>query len=563
MSKLVWGNTGFDKIKNIAGLGRDVAVAKPRVTPLVSEGEAVPAALVPFGPDLVQPQHTAQASRFYGAADYHALYQSGAASPVDVVEALLPLVQRGQQSPYENAFLVTHVDEVRAAAAASAARWAAGKPRGLVDGVPFSVKCDIDVAGYVSTIGMDTRPDDAAFGQRYPRLRTPADETVWPVRQLLEAGALLVAQNNMHELGMDTTGCNPVMGTPVNWYNESYYPGGSSSGAGSALGAGLVPFAVGTDAGGSVRIPPCFNGVYGLKPTHDRTMVMDSSVCTVGAMAGSVAALTAAYRTMAQPDPADPVQGHFAVSVPPSPTAPKVLGVPRAWLARADQAVQEHVEQVLRHFQDQLGYTVVDVALPHLNEAQAAHAMSCLAESLAAARDRTAPNPDGWAALVNRQNRILLSTVQHASAVDLIKANQLRTELMRHLSFLYEQHPGLLLVTPTTPMAGWKRTAGDDRYGFTDGNMSLRAMRYVWLANWVGCPAVTCPMGYVDPEQGEGRVPVGIQVMGRWGAEEQLLAWAAQAETYLYETYPGGRVRPAKWVDVLALAKKHKEARAE
>lgn len=170
--------------------------------------EASAQSILPFGPDILKPQHTEHDVRYYSAADYQALYRSGAATPVDVIEALLPLVQRGKGSIYEKAFLVTHVDEVRAAAQASAARWAAGAPLGLLDGVPVTIKCDIDIKGYVSTAGINPRLEDDAFGKRYPRLREPAKETAWPVQKLLEAGALLVAQNNMHEVGMDTTGCN-------------------------------------------------------------------------------------------------------------------------------------------------------------------------------------------------------------------------------------------------------------------------------------------------------------------------------------------------------------------
>lgn len=170
--------------------------------------DATAQSILPFGPYILEPQHTEHEVRYYSAADYQALYKSAALSPVDVVEALLPLVQRGQGSIYENAFLVTKVDEVRAAAKASAVRWAAGTPLGYLDGVPVTVKCDIDVEGYVTTAGVNPRLEDDAFGKRYPRLRTPSKKTDWAVQKLLEAGALLVAQNNMHELGMDTTGCN-------------------------------------------------------------------------------------------------------------------------------------------------------------------------------------------------------------------------------------------------------------------------------------------------------------------------------------------------------------------
>lgn len=304
-----------------------------------------------------------------------------------------------------------------------------------------------------------------------------------------------------------------------------------------------------------MRIPPAFNGVYGLKTTHDRVTVMDSSTCVMGPMAGSVADLTAAYRVMSQPDAADPVQGRFAVAVAVPASTPRVLGVPRAWVQRADAVVREHFERVVAYLAARHGYAVVDVELPFLSQGQSAHALTCLSEALSMARDRTAPDPDGWPALINGQNRILLSTAQHASAVDLLKAGQLRTVLMRHLAHLFDRHPGLVLVTPTTPMAGWKIHPADHHHGFTDGDMTIRAMRYIWLANTTGCPSVTCPMGYAEPEQGRGRVPMGILATGQWGAEEQLLAWAGLVEKYLYEEYPGGRLRPEKWVDVLSLVR--------
>ncbi len=187
-----------------------LANSQPRVIPLPTDGQdAIAAAtMVPFGPDIAEPQHTEHDTRYYSAADYHALYKSGAATPVDVAEALLPLVQRDQGSIYEKAFLITRVDELRAAAAASAARWALGQPKGLLDGVPVTVKADINVEGYVTTAGVNPRLWDDTFGKRFPRLRAPATATDWPAQKLLDAGALLVAQNNMHEIGMDTTGCH-------------------------------------------------------------------------------------------------------------------------------------------------------------------------------------------------------------------------------------------------------------------------------------------------------------------------------------------------------------------
>ena len=80
-------------------------------------------------------------------------------------------------------------------------------------------------------------------------------------------------------------------------------------------------------------------------------------------------------------------------------------------------------------------------------------------------------------------------------------------------------------------------------------------MLYTFLANMTGLPAVSAPVGYVDPEQGEGRLPIGLMAVGEWGCEEQLLGWAKEVEDYLHEKYDGGRVRPKSWLDVLRAAK--------
>ena len=194
------------------------------------------------------------------------MYKSGKVTPLQVVEALLPLIDREHKpaSDYSVAWLDIHGDEVLAEAKASTERYAAGKPISILDGVPVGVKCDVDMKGFVSTLGMKVN-------KAWPYFQTPSTSTVWPVQKLQEAGAIVVGQNNMHEVGMDTTGCNPTTGTPVNLMNRSYYPGGSSSGAGSSLGAGLVPLTVGTDAGGSTRVPPCFAGAYGFKTSQNRT----------------------------------------------------------------------------------------------------------------------------------------------------------------------------------------------------------------------------------------------------------------------------------------------------
>ena len=223
------------------------------------------------------------------------------------------------------------------------------------------------------------------------------------------------------------------------------------------------------------------------------------------------------------------------------------------------------------------GYEVVEIELPFLRQGQYAHAATCLTEGADAARARVSAR-DGadWLRPLSLANRVLAGTGAQTPATDLLRYGQLRQVIMAHLAHLFDRYPGLLVLTPTTPLAGWPVHPGDARYGFTDGNMAMRNMTYVWYANTSGCPAVTCPAGYVPPppttggadtktraakddggsldDGGDGKLPVGLMAMGEWGAEEQLLGFARDVESYLNQVYPGGRQRPAEWADIIGMA---------
>jgi Asp-tRNA(Asn)/Glu-tRNA(Gln) amidotransferase A subunit family amidase len=339
-------------------------------------------------------------------------------------------------------------------------------------------------------------------------------------------------------------------GTPTNWHNTSYYPGGSSSGAGSALGAGIVPICVGTDTGGSVRVPPSFNGVFGLKPSHNRITVENDTLCVTGPLAATAADLTIAYRIMSQPNSDCPTQSKFALSTPPQPSSERVIGIYRDWWNQADPRVAESCDKAVKHLASARGYKIIDISIPYVAEAQSAHGAIVITEMAEHALRRT-PNAKDWLSILSPASKILVTIATQTPAQDFLKFNSLRELLMRHLAFLFQSHPGLLIVTPTTPIIGWPRMPGDDAYGISDTNKSIQNMLYTFLANITGLPAVSAPAGYVDPEQGEGKLPVGLMAVGEWGSEEQLLTWAKDVEDYLHGTLEGGRIRPESWLDVL------------
>ena len=316
-----------------------------------------------------------------------------------------------------------------------------------------------------------------------------------------------------------------------------------------------MPVALGADGGGSIRIPASFCGIYGLKPSHGRLEDTGSTVTVTGPLAATMSDLEATYKLIAIPDPSDPINSLFAPprSSPPS-SYPKTLGIYKPWFDRADRAVLKICNDAITHFKDNLGYTVVDVQIPYVNEGQLAHAMTILAEMSIRQRASTA-NPRDWYNGLNPANKVLLGVGDQTPARDYLLAQQLRNMLMQHLAFLYQEYPGLIIVTPTTPMAGWAiESEAELTHGITDGNKSIRNMEYVWLANFCGNPAISCPVGYDDPKKGKGKVPVGIMGMGEWGAEDQLLVWGKECEGFLNEVYVGGRQRPANWEDVFVLA---------
>jgi Asp-tRNA(Asn)/Glu-tRNA(Gln) amidotransferase A subunit family amidase len=465
------------------------------------------------------------------------------------VESLLPLIRRDVKplSHHSTAFISTNVEMVLAAAKASTARYTAGKPLGIMDGIPTAVKDESDVEGYRSTFGRKT--NDALF--------KIADKSSWPVQQLLAEGAVILGKLNMHELGADTTNNNPNWGTPRNPHNKHYYTGGSSGGAAYAVAAGLVPMALGADGGGSIRIPASFCGVYGLKPSHNRFEDTGSTVTVTGPLAATMADLEISYRIMGIPDPSDPNCALFAAPGTSSPR-PKVIGICKPWFDRADNLVKELCQKAVEWFEKEEGYEVVDIELPHLPHGQLAHAFTILSEMAIRARNQTLdPTKKSYLDSLNPANKVLLAVGAKTPATDYLLAQQLRQMLMQHLSFLYQKYPGLLIVTPTTPSAGWPIAKESDlKYGVTDGNMSVRSMEYIWLANFCGNPAITAPVGYVEPTKGEGRVPVGLMAIGEWGAEDQLLSWGFEAESYLNSVHDGGRVKPSNFFDVLGSSRK-------
>lgn len=238
-------------------------------------------------------QTSDDAITFLSAMELVRHYRARSLSPVEVTRAILARV--AEINPHINALY--HVDAEGALAAARDAegRWRRNRPMGALDGVPVTLKDSIRVAGMPSPCG--TR----ALAEQAPELQ---DSPV--TARLREHGAILLGKTTMPDLGMIASGVSSLHGVTRNPWNLERNSGGSSAGAGAALAAGLGPLAVGSDIGGSVRVPAAFCGIVGLKPSYGRVPIADPWPALVaGPMARSVADAALLLGVLSRPDARD------------------------------------------------------------------------------------------------------------------------------------------------------------------------------------------------------------------------------------------------------------------
>jgi aspartyl-tRNA(Asn)/glutamyl-tRNA(Gln) amidotransferase subunit A len=229
------------------------------------------------------------------AEDMLASYARRQLTPVDVLQAVTERVVR--LNPGLNAFAAMNPDALRAAGE-SASRWRSGRPIGILDGVPCSVKDLVDLAGFPTRRGSRTTSAD------------PVADDAPMVLGLKAAGAVILGKTTTTEYGWKSPGDCPLHGITRNPWNPAYTTGGSSSGAGAAGAAGFGPLHIGTDAGGSVRIPAAWCGLVGLKPTYGRIPQWPASafasVSCAGPMTRTVRDAALMFSAMARWDLRDP-----------------------------------------------------------------------------------------------------------------------------------------------------------------------------------------------------------------------------------------------------------------
>ena len=427
--------------------------------------------------------------------------QARAVSPVDLVRGCLERIESRLEL---NAFITVMADSAVNAAEAAEREIAAGRYRGPLHGVPISVKDLVDVAGTPTTSGSAVAP------------RLPAEDAPI-VSRLREAGAIIIGKTNLHEFAFGTTSEESAFGPVHHPKDPARSPGGSSGGAAVALVEGMCFGAVGTDTGGSIRIPSAVCGTVGLKPTYgeltcDGIVPLSATLDHVGPMARSVADVALMFDAMCAP-------GHALHGVERDRTY--VFGVPEPYFCdRLHPAVRAALNRVRQELIDG-GHEVRSVAIEHASRTPEIYLHIVMPE----ASCYHAPMLAGQADRYSPGVRLRLEMGRYVLAEDYFRALQLREVLRRSVNDALQSCDALLLPAQLTPAPELGVTTVD-----VDGvREPVRAamLKLTQLFNITGHPAVALPAG-----ASEDGWPVSLQLVGHAGATRQLLGVAAAVEPY-------------------------------
>jgi amidase len=430
----------------------------------------------------------------------------------------LHLTRIGERNPELNALVSLDEERARAGAAAADAALASGVGVGPLHGLPFAFKDTHAVAGWRTTYG------SPIFADHVPE----ADELI--VERIRSAGVVVLGRTNVPEFAAGSHTFNPVFGVTRNPHDPTRSAGGSSGGAGSALAAGMVPLADGSDMGGSLRNPASFCGVVGLRPSLGRVPEWPlynqwETTSVGGPLARTVGDLALLLSVMAGPDARAPLAlgdpgATFAPPLTPAPLAGLRVGMAPdlGGLLEVDHEVDAVVRAVGRVLGG-AGARVVETApdLPDADDTfrtlRAWHLHAKLGPLLAAHPDAVKPSLAGN-----------IRAGEPLTGADVARAYTQRTTLAERARLFFADHDVLLLPTsqvPPFPVEHEFPTEinGRPMEGYLDW------MRSAYLVTVTGCPAISVPAG----RTADG-LPVGVQLVAAHGADRRLLEVAAAVE---------------------------------
>ena len=430
---------------------------------------------------------------------------SGEVSPVDLTSACLERI--AARDAQVNAFITVTADDAMRDARAIELDIARGETRGPLTGVPIALKDLFDTAGVRTTAG------SKFFSARVP------DQDAEIVRRLRGAGAIILGKLNMHEWALGVTNDNPHYGACHNPRALDRITGGSSGGSAAALAAGMCVGALGSDTGGSIRIPASLCGVVGLKPTYGRVSLrgvvpLSWSLDHAGPMARRVADVALLLATIAGHDRVDPGSAatptdDYATNLDAGIDGWRLGVIGDEWLGQMEPDVRASVRAAAGVLAA-AGALVEELAAPDLLDAARLNGLMTTADAATFHRERMEHSPGDFGEDVLARLR---RGAAHG-ATDYADARRRQTILRHAFSSWFVEHGGSFdaVILPTTPCAA-PRIDGLDAVA-----MAPVLTRLTAPFNFTGLPAMSIPCGVSS----EG-LPIGLQIVGAPWAERRVL----------------------------------------
>jgi len=451
----------------------------------------------------------------YGSArELARLIRSGDVSPVELMEETIEEINR--KNPGINAFVSLRAEQAIKEARGMAEAIASGQDPGPLAGVPIGVKDLEDVKGMVTSFGSIPYKDNLS-GQDSIQ-----------VARLRAAGAIVVGKTNTPEFGFTGFTKNRLYGTTRNPWNIERTPGGSSGGSAACVAAGMVPLATGSDAGGSIRIPACYSGCFGLKPTYGRVplgplpLMPMSRNSTLGPLSRTVADAALYMDCVSGYHPIDPdslpAPGvSYMECLDKLPTHLNICFSPTLGYARVQGEVMDLVKDAVRAF-DLMGHRIEiwEDEIPDVGQAWS-ELMGC---------DIYAQVHEDLERIRPELGRTLAASLDHATRLtleDQIRVQKIRTELNQKLGDLFSRFD--LLLTPTMPTEAFD-AKGPPPFEIEGHQIPLLgAVAFTYPFNLSGNPAATVRAGFT-----RAGLPAGLQVIGPMYRDDLVLQAA-----YAYE----------------------------
>jgi aspartyl-tRNA(Asn)/glutamyl-tRNA(Gln) amidotransferase subunit A len=445
------------------------------------------------------------------AADIIALYKSQEISPVEVITAALDRIER--LNPIYNAFVMIDREGALADARASEERWRRGETNGLVDGLPVTVK------DLVTVKGMPTRR-----GSRTTNL-APSKEDGPPVARMRQHGAVFLGKTTTSEFGWKAVTDSPLTGVTRNPWDPRLTPGGSSGGAGVAAALGLGLLHLGTDGGGSIRIPAGFCGVFGFKPTFGIISIYPHSPALSlwhqGPLTRTVSDAALMLSVMSGPDIRDWYAGPQLNIDYRDHLTDGVHGVHVAYsrtlgYAKADPEIIGLVDKAVKELEE-LGMDVEEIDLTLADPIEIMKPLWSVALALG-----VAPLTQKQRALLDPPLLDLAEPGFHLSALEYRQFEQARESFGGHMAMLHSKYD--LLITPQLATAAF--TAGHEVPPASQMKRWWEWSPFTYPFNLTQQPAAAVPCGFT-----KSGLPVSMQIVGAKFSDPQVLRAA-----YAYET---------------------------